>query len=195
MLMQTVETNAGTAISWAASRMACSQVFAHGNVALHVLDFHRCVVDQDADGERQSAERHDVDGLAQRAEQKKRGQDGKWNRNANDQRAPPTPRKTRIMIDVSRAAMRPSRPTPVRDALTKTDWSASGRITNWGGRVAAIPGSAARMPETMASVEAVPDFLHRQQSAALPILADNILSERRSRRARGQRHERRSCRR
>jgi hypothetical protein len=45
------------------------------------------------------------------------------------------PRNTRIMIEVSVAEIRPSRPTPSSEAFTKMDWSAIGRITNSGGRV------------------------------------------------------------
>ena len=40
------------------------QRFAHRHVAVRVLDLHRRVVHQDADGQRQPAERHHVDGLA-----------------------------------------------------------------------------------------------------------------------------------
>src|ERR1039458_3841483 len=39
-------------------------LLAHGQVALDIFDLHRSVVDQDADGERQSSQGHDVDGLA-----------------------------------------------------------------------------------------------------------------------------------
>ena len=39
-------------------------LLAHGQVALDVFDFHRRIVHQDADRERQTAERHDVDRLA-----------------------------------------------------------------------------------------------------------------------------------
>ena len=68
------------------------------------------------------------------------------------------PRNSRIMIEVSDAAMIPSRTTPLSEARTKTDWSASGCIWSSGGRVAAMPGSAARMPFTIVSVEAAPAF-------------------------------------
>ena len=37
----------------------------HGHVAVGVLDFHGGVVHQDADGQRQAAQGHHVDGLAQ----------------------------------------------------------------------------------------------------------------------------------
>ena len=68
MQMQSVETNAGSAISCAPSRMAGSSGLPDGHVAVNVLDRHRGVIDQDADGERQAAQGHQVDGFAQRAE-------------------------------------------------------------------------------------------------------------------------------
>ena len=67
MQMQRVETSAGTAICAAPSRIACADFLALLQVALDVFDFHRGVVHQDAHGQRQAAQRHDVDGLAQRA--------------------------------------------------------------------------------------------------------------------------------
>ena len=42
-------------------------VLAHFEIAVDVLDLDGGVVDEDADGQRQSAEGHDVDGLAERA--------------------------------------------------------------------------------------------------------------------------------
>ena len=39
----------------------------HGHVAVGVFDFHGGVVHQDADRQRQAAERHHVDGLAHQA--------------------------------------------------------------------------------------------------------------------------------
>ena len=67
MQMQSVETNAGIAICCAPSRIAGSSVLALLEVPVDVLDRHRRVVDQDADREREAAERHDVDRLAERA--------------------------------------------------------------------------------------------------------------------------------
>ena len=64
MQMQSVETSAGTAICGAPSRIAWRSSLPFFEIALDVFDFDGGVVDQDADGERESAERHDVDGLA-----------------------------------------------------------------------------------------------------------------------------------
>ena len=51
-------------------------------IAIDVFDFHRGIVHQDADRERQAAEGHDVDGLAQRAQhqESKREWRGEWKR-------------------------------------------------------------------------------------------------------------------
>ena len=58
-------------------------------VAIDVLDRDGRVIDQNAHGKRQSAEGHDVDGLADRAQHDDRRQDRKGNRNRDDQRAAP----------------------------------------------------------------------------------------------------------
>ncbi len=57
---------------------------AQGEVALDVFDFHGGVVDENSDGESQTSEGHDVDGLAERAEQKHRDTDRKRDRDSND---------------------------------------------------------------------------------------------------------------
>ncbi len=51
--------------------------------------FHRGVVHQNSDRQRQPAQRHDVDGLAQRAQHQDRGENRKRNGNRDDQRAAP----------------------------------------------------------------------------------------------------------
>ena len=56
-----------------------------------VLDLNRCIVDQYSDGKRQPAERHDVEGLAEEAENNDRGEDREWDRDHHDQRGAPTP--------------------------------------------------------------------------------------------------------
>ncbi len=76
MQMESVETKAGTAICAAPSRIACSMLLALFQIAVDVLDLDRRIVHQNADGQRKAAQRHDVDGLAQRAQQDERDQDG-----------------------------------------------------------------------------------------------------------------------
>ena len=68
MQMHKVETNAGNAISCAPSRMASSSGLPVSHVAMDVFDRHRGVVHQNADRQRQAAERHQVDGFTQRAQ-------------------------------------------------------------------------------------------------------------------------------
>ncbi len=65
----------------------------HRHVAMRVLDLHRRIVHQDADGERQPAERHHVDRLAEQTEDRDRRQDRQRNRDADDQRAAPAAEK------------------------------------------------------------------------------------------------------
>ncbi len=68
------------------------------------------------------------------------------------------PRNTRIMKPVRHAAMIASRTTPLIDASTKMDWSERGLISSWGGRPASICGNNALIPEMMSSVDASPFF-------------------------------------
>ena len=68
MQMHSVETKAGMAISCAPSRMASFERFARRHVPVDVLDGHRGVIHQDAHRQRQPAQGHEVDRLAQRAE-------------------------------------------------------------------------------------------------------------------------------
>ena len=60
-----------------------------GNVPVDVLNLDRRIVHQDADCERQPTQRHDVDGLAQRAHDDNRGKNRERNGDGDDQRAAP----------------------------------------------------------------------------------------------------------
>ncbi len=60
---------------------------------MNVLDGDRRIVHQDADSQRQPPKSHDVDGLSQHAEKNDRSQNGKRNRNSDDERAAPTSKK------------------------------------------------------------------------------------------------------
>ena len=63
--------------------------FALFEMVVDVFDRHGAVVDQNADGERKPAERHDVDGLAEPGQQRQRKQDGQRNFDEDDDgRAP-----------------------------------------------------------------------------------------------------------
>ena len=66
MQMQSSETKAGVTIWSAPSRIDGLDVLALLEMPVDVLDRHGGVVDQDADRERQAAERHDVERLAER---------------------------------------------------------------------------------------------------------------------------------
>ena len=67
MQMHSVETKAGTAIWSRAVEDRLLERLALLEIAVDVLDRDRRVVDQDADRQRQAAQRHDVDRLAERA--------------------------------------------------------------------------------------------------------------------------------
>ncbi len=93
MQMDSVETNAGTAICCAPSSTARTSGLRIAQIAMGVFDLHRGVVHQDADRQRQAAERHDVDGLPQQAQDDNGGEDRKRNGNADDDRAAPASQK------------------------------------------------------------------------------------------------------
>ena len=119
MQMDSVETKAGVAICAAPSRMACSISLPGFKIAIDVFDLDGGVVDQDADGERQAAEGHDVDGLAERREQmsEQRIESGMETAMMIVERQ--LPRKSRIMTPVRQAAMMASRTTPLMAPRTK----------------------------------------------------------------------------
>ena len=89
MQMESVETKAGRGDLLRAIEHRAHQRLLHGHVAVRVFDFHRGVVHQDADRQRQAAQRHDVDGLAHQAENDERDQDRKRNGDADDDGAAP----------------------------------------------------------------------------------------------------------
>src|SRR5712692_3985053 len=62
---------------------------AHRQVAVDVFDFNGGVVDEDADSEREPAQRHDINGLAEGAETKNAHENGQRDRDGNDQGAFP----------------------------------------------------------------------------------------------------------
>ena len=64
-------------------------LLARFEIAVDVFNFDGGVVDQDADGQRQAAEGHDVDGLVQRVEQDERTENRKRNGNRDDERGAP----------------------------------------------------------------------------------------------------------
>ena len=93
-------------------------------MAVDVFDRHRRVVDQDADRQREAAERHHVDRLAEQRKArsaKLRTASGIDTVMIRVDRQ--LPRKTRIIKPVSAAAIRPSRTTAATEDLTKPDWS------------------------------------------------------------------------
>ncbi len=93
MQMQSVETSAGSAICAAPSRMPVCRSLPSIEIAIDIFDGDGGVVHQDADGQRQAAQRHDVDGFAERAQDADGAEDRKRNRDRDDQRAAPAPQK------------------------------------------------------------------------------------------------------
>ena len=65
------------------------RVLALRQISLDIFDGHRGVIHQDADGERQAAERHQIDGFVQRAQHRDGDQNRKRDRDGDDHRAAP----------------------------------------------------------------------------------------------------------
>ena len=61
----------------------------HVQMPLDVLDRHRRVVDEDADGQGEAAQGHDIERLAERVEHEDRGEDGQRDRDRDDAGAAP----------------------------------------------------------------------------------------------------------
>ncbi len=105
MQMQRVETKAGTAICGGAVENGLFHFLALRQVALDVLDLDGGIIHQDSDREGEASQGHDVDGLTQRAQQDDRHEDRKRDRDEMTMVGRQSPRKSRIMAAVSRAAV------------------------------------------------------------------------------------------
>ena len=79
----------GTTTSPLASSTARATRCAARQVGVDVLDRHRGLIDEDADGQRQAAERHDVDRLTRAPQRDDRGEQRKRNRDHDNRRAAP----------------------------------------------------------------------------------------------------------
>jgi hypothetical protein len=73
--------------------MQIHSVLALRQVSLDVFDGHRGVIHQDADGQSQPAQGHEVNGLVQRAQHEDGDQNRERNGDGNDQSAAPTPQE------------------------------------------------------------------------------------------------------
>ena len=85
------------------------------------------------------------------------------------------PRKSRIISAVRHAAISASRSTPLIDARTNSDWSASGLISSSGGRLG-LRSRGSSVLDVRDDVErrGVADLLDRQQRRALAVDADDV---------------------
>ncbi len=60
---------------------------------MNVFELNRGVIDQNADGEREAAQGHDVEGVAEQTQDRQRSQNRQRNRNHDDERAAPAAEK------------------------------------------------------------------------------------------------------
>ncbi len=78
------------------------------------------------------------------------------------------PRKSRIISPVRHAAMRASLMTPLMEARTKRDWSATGVIVRFGGSESFVSAIVSRTRLMMSSVDAAPVFRMVSSDARCP---------------------------
>ena len=122
MQIDSVETNVGTAICDAPSSTALHQRLPHRQIAMRILDLHRRIVHQDADRQRQPAQRHHVDGLAQQAQDRRAKSESRAeSRCRRSACCASFPGTAGSSVPVSSAAISVSRTTPLIDARTKSD--------------------------------------------------------------------------
>ncbi len=130
---------------------------AHGQVAIDVFDFDGGIVHEDADGEGQAAEGHDVDGLAEGAEQQDGDQDREWDRDGDDQGAAPVAQEKQ---DHQRGEARGDQAFADdalhrganENGLVEERWLCA----DFGGSEEANLRELCLTPDTMSSVEALP---------------------------------------
>ena len=155
--------------------------FAHRQVAIDVFNFHRGVIHQNAHRQRQSAQGHDVDGFAQRAEAQHAHQNRQRNRDGDDQRAFPVAQEHQ---DHERRQARGDQ----RLAQHAIDRSAhEQRLVEQHGDVHALAvwsrrNSAMRLFHALHDIQrgSRSGLIHRHQHAALPIGAHDVGLRRKS---------------
>ena len=159
MQIDSVDTSAGTVICARAFENRRLDVLALLQMAVDVLDGDRRIVDENTDREREAAERHEIDRLAERVEQDDRGEDRQRNRDGDDQRAAPASEEQQHHECGQRGGDQPSVTTPLTAARTNTDWSPVGGDRCALRAAARARGAGASLIElTMLSVEAEPVF-------------------------------------
>ncbi len=121
-------------------------------VPVDVLDGDRGVVDQDADGQRQAAQGHDVQRLAERRQQRDRAQDGQRDRDGDDhRRAPAAEEQQDHQAGQHRGDHGLVRHAADTAPSTNSDWSPriGDRRRCSGSDLASAPRRAALMPSMM----------------------------------------------
>ena len=90
---------------------------------LDIFDYHRAVIDENADRKGKSPQRHRVECLPTNVHHQERGNDGERNRREDDHASAgrQLPSKRRIIKAVRPAAMAPPMTTLFNAALTKMD--------------------------------------------------------------------------
>jgi hypothetical protein len=137
-------------------------------VAVDVFNLNGGVVDEDADRERETAEGHDVDGLAEGAEGEQRGENRERNGNGDDDRAAPAAEKDEDH-DRGEACGDDGFVHDAVDGSANEDGLVGQRRDlefggSWGLRLSAL----AMMPFTILSVEALPVLMTESSAARWP---------------------------
>ena len=181
MQMDSVETNAGTAICAAAVQDRPQERLLHRHVAVDVLDFHGRVVHEDADRQGHPAQRHDVERLAQAHRTMTDTRIDSGIEMATMSVLRHVPRNIRIIRAVSPAAIAPSLITPSTAARTKIDWSNSElQLQTPAAPGPGSPGMASRTPATTLERGGPFALEDGHQHAAPAVAADDVGLHRRN---------------
>ncbi len=152
--MHSIASSRGTAVSMFPCRTAEAIDARVLHLVVDVLDLDGRLVDQDADGKRQSAQSHEVDRLAGEPERHESAADRERDVEDDDDHAPPVAEKDEDHETGQQCTKAPSIARLRTALVTVGDWSNSKLTLMSSGSTACILGSASLTFLTTESVEA-----------------------------------------
>ena len=159
MQMQSSETKAGVTIWLRAVEDRLLDRLALLQMPVDVLDGHGGVVDQDADREREAAERHDVERLADRRQHDDGAEHRERDRDRDDDgRAPAAEEQQDHHAGQQRRDARPRWRRRSMAPRTNSDWSPMKPIFSASGSWSLTSTTFCLMPAMISSVEIAPFF-------------------------------------
>ena len=151
---QSIASSRGTAVCWLPRRTARATEPVPFHLVVDILDLDGGLVDQDADGQRQAAQGHQVDRLAGEPEGHDGAAEGERDVEHDDDDAPPVAEEEQDHQPGEHGAAGPSVARLRTASVTVGDWSNSKLTLMSSGRTACMLGRAALTLLTTESVEA-----------------------------------------